>query len=134
MVSFPYTKSQTGIEGLVLRIFSGQEENDAQPFEVHLKLKSAGARGVGPFTELTLLERQARVTASPVHETQLISAAPALLDAGQPVFFTIGSDLPPAHYEVEVKVAAATPHWLSLSRTTPGLIEKLSFTQERPLY
>jgi hypothetical protein len=134
VLSFPYVKRQPGIEGLVLRVFSSQETTCSPSFKVHLKLKTVAPRGVGPFTDLTFLEREAQVTPGPMLQNSLIADGPTSLDAGQPVFFPIGSDLPPGDYKVEVTVAAATPHWLSLSRTTPGLSEKLNLTLQRPLY
>jgi hypothetical protein len=127
---FPYWKREAGAEVLVLRVFSPVEP-EPQPFEVHLKLKPGTPRGIGPFSELTVLEREACVTPNPVSRTRLVAAAPAQLDDGQSVFLRVGSDLPPGRHELEVAVLGSSPRWLSLSRTTPGLAEKLELNSKR---
>src|SRR5262249_35750400 len=132
-LSFHYAKVQTNDEVLVLRIFSPAAASP-QPFEVRLKLRSANSRGLGPFPSITFLEREAMVTPCPAGHTWLVADATAQLDDGQPVFFPIGPDLPPGQYEVQVKIAAASPRWLSLSRTTPGLAEQLKLTSEQKIY
>jgi hypothetical protein len=127
---FPYVKRLETAEVLVLRVFSPEGTNP-QPFQVHLKLKPAAPRGIGPFSELTLLEREAWVTPDPAGRTRLVAAPPAQLDDGQSLFFRVGSDLPPGQHELEVAIVAASPRWLSLSRTTPGLTEDLRLTSKR---
>jgi hypothetical protein len=130
VLHFPYVKRQASEEVLVLRIFSPLETNP-QPFAVHLRLKPGVNRGIGPFAELTLLEREALVTPNPVGRTRLVAATPAQLDDGQPVFLRVGSDVPPGEHEIEVAMATSSPRWLSLSRTTPGLAEKQEFNLKR---
>lgn len=129
VLCFPYLKRQTNAELLVLRVFSPPAAKP-EPYQVHLKLQTAAPRGIGPFPDLTFLEREALVTPGPVGRTCLVATTAAGLDDGQPVFFPMGSDLAPGEYRLEVRVAAASPRWLSLSRTTPGLAEKLSLTSE----
>jgi hypothetical protein len=129
LLSFPYLKRQTDAEILMLKVFSPSAPNP-HPFNVHLKLKTATPRGVGPFSQLTFLEREAQVTPCPVSRTWLVASSPAQLDDGQPLFFPVGQDLPPGPYVLEVRIAAASPRWLSLSRTTPGLAEKLNLTSQ----
>jgi hypothetical protein len=63
-----------------------------------------------------------------------VAAIPAQLDGGVPVFFPIGPDLPPGRYELEGRIAATSPRWLSLSRTTPGVTEKLKLTSQHNIY
>lgn len=130
VLRFPYLKRDPDVEVLVLRVFSPVETN-AAPFAVHLKLKPAGSRGTGPFPELTLLEREAWVTPNPVSRTRLVAATPARLDDGQPVFLRVASDVPPGLHELLVTVAATSPRWLSLSRTMPGMAEKLELSSNR---
>jgi hypothetical protein len=132
-LSFPYTKRQADAEVLVLKIFSPATTNP-QPFEVRLNLKAAKPRGLGPFPEITFLEREAQVTPNADRHTWLVANATAQLDDGQPVFFPIDEDLPPGDYQVEVRVTAASPRWLSLSRTTPGVAEKLKLTLQQKLF
>jgi hypothetical protein len=134
VLSFPYVKRQAEAEMLVLRAFSRPEASCSQRFEVHLKLKSAVERGVGPFSDLTFMEREAQITPGAVGQSCLVAATPAQLDDGQPLFFPMGPDLPPGQYEVEVSVVAPAPRWFSLSRTTPGLAEKLALTLQRSQY
>jgi hypothetical protein len=122
---FPYVKAQADTEVLVLRVFSPIGAGKPEPFRVHLKLQSPTPRGVGPFSELTFLEREARVIPSGTGRTWVVAATPARLDDGQPLFLPLGPDLPPGAYTVEVEVSGDSPRWLSLSRTTPGLAEKL---------
>ena len=121
-LSFPYLKRDPNAELLVARIFSLAESNP-QPFEVRMRLKSSALRGVGPFPDITFLERRARVTPGAPDGTYLVAANTARLDDGQPVFFPINPDLPPGPYQLELTVSSAAPRWLSLSRTTPGLAE-----------
>ena len=128
-MSFPYVKRQGAPELLVLRVFSPPTTNP-QPFQVCLKAQTSAPRGIGPFPELTFLERQAQVTPGPAGRTCLVATTEAGLDDGQPLFFPLGSDLPPGEYRIEVQVASSSPRWVSLSRTTPGLAEKLSLTLE----
>jgi len=130
LLRFPYMKRDPNAELLVLRVFSPVETNP-QPFEVHVTLKPGGPRGIGPFSELTLLEREARVTPNSVSQTRLVAVTPAQLDDGQPLFLRVGSDLPPGQHELQVAIVATSPRWLSLSRTTPGLAEKLELTSKR---
>jgi hypothetical protein len=130
---FPYLKRQTNAELLVLRVFS-QVAGTPQPFQVHVKVQTTIARGIGPFADLTFLEREAQVTPGPGGRTCLVATAAAGLDDGQPLFFPMGSDLSPGEYKLEVRVASSSPHWLSLSRTTPGLAEKLSLTSQPRTY
>lgn len=127
---FPYLKRQEGAEVLVLRVFSPAETN-TQSFQVRLKLTPATTRGIGPFPELTLLEREVWVTPNPTRRTRLVAATPSQLDDGQPVYLRVGSDLPPGEHELEVTVLTDSPRWLSLSRTTPGLAEKLELSSKR---
>lgn len=133
VLSFPYVKRQTDAEFLVLWIYSPVTPNP-QPFEVRLRLKTATPAGIGPFSQLTFTEREARVTPGSVRRTWLVGGAPARLDQGEPVFFPIGPDLPPGPYRIEVSVAGASPHWLTLCRTTPGLAERLKLTSQQNLY
>jgi hypothetical protein len=130
VLHFPYSKRETETEVLVLRVFS-PVELEPQPFTVHLKLKPAASRGIGPYSELTLLEREVRVTPNAVSRARLVAVTPAQLDVGQPLFIPIGPDVPPGQHELEVTIAATTPRWLSLSRTTPGVTEKLEFASQR---
>ena len=132
-LSFPYVKREAGAEILVLRIFS-RSDSSWQPFHVRFALKALPARGVGPFPDLTLPAREAEVTPGPPGRSCLVGTAPAQLDDGVPLFFPMGPDLPPGTYEIEVRVEAPTPRWLSLSRTTPGLTEKLSVTLQHLSY
>jgi hypothetical protein len=117
----------------VLKLFSPATTNP-QPFEVRLNLKATKPRGLGPFPEITFLEREAQVTPNADRHTWLVANATAQLDDGQPVFFPIDEDLPPGDYQIEVKVAADSPRWLSLSRTTPGVAEKLKLTLQQKLF
>jgi hypothetical protein len=128
-LSFPYVKRDAGTEVLVLRIFSPVTARP-EPFDVRLRLRTAATRGIGPFPELTLMEREATISPLPAGNTWLVAAAPAQLDDGAPVFFPVGPDLPPGRYDLEVRVAAESPRWLSLSRTTPGLAETLKLTSQ----
>jgi hypothetical protein len=132
VLRFPYVKRQAGEEMLVLRIFSPVETNP-QPFEVRVKLKPSAPRGLGPFSEVTLLEREARVVPGANGRTRLVAAASAHLDDGRPLFVIVGSDFPPGRHELEVAMGSADSgnRWLTLSRTTPGLAEKLRLTSER---
>ena len=100
---------------------------------VRLKLKTAATRTAGPFPELTFTEREALITPGPSRRTWVVAATPAALDEGQPVFLPIGPDFPPGRYDVEV-IAPPSPRWLSLSRTTPGLAEKLSLSSPQHVY
>jgi len=127
---FPYVKRQPGDELLVLRVFSPAEEQ-GRPFDVHLKLKPSSPRGTGPFPGITVLERDARVTPNAVCRTRRVAATPSWLDDGQPVFLRVGQDVPPGQHEVEVIVRSTSPRWLSLSRTTPGVVEKLELSSNR---
>jgi hypothetical protein len=129
-LQFPYLKRDANEEVLVLRVFSPVQTNP-QPFDVHLKLKPSTPRGMGPFAELTLLERKVRVTPNAAGRTRLVAANGAPLDDGQSVFLPVGPDLPVGRHELEVAVVAASPRWLSLSRTTPGLAEKFELTSKR---
>lgn len=129
VLHFPYFKRQAGEEMLVLTVFSPWETNPA-PFQVHLKLIPGTPRGIGPFSSLTLLERQAQVTPSPTGDSHLVAALPAQLDDGQPLFLQVGPDVPPGQHELEVSIAADSPRWLSLSRTTPGQVEKLEIASK----
>lgn len=129
VLSFPYVKRQAVPELLVLRVFSPSVTNP-QPFQVCLKAQTSSPRGIGPFPDLTFLEREAQVTPGPAGRTCLVATTAAGLDDGQPLFFPLGSDLPPGEYKIEVQVAASSLRWVSLSRTTPGLAEKLSLTLE----
>ncbi len=130
VLSFPYVKRQAGPEVLVLRLFSAVDTLD-QIFEVDLKLKGIAQRAVGPFDELTLPERAARVTSGQIPGTRAVSATLSQLDQGMPVFFPVAADVPPGQYIVEVAVHSDAPRWLSLSRTTPGLSEKLALSLQR---
>ncbi len=121
-LSFPYQKRDPDTELLVARIFSLAESNP-QPFEVSMTLKSPTPRGVGPFPDLTFMERRAKVTPGTPGQTYLMAANTAQLDDGQPLFFPINPDVPPGRYQLELTVNSASPRWLSLSRTTPGLAE-----------
>jgi hypothetical protein len=132
-LTFPYQKREADAEVLVLRIFSPLASGP-QPFDVHVKLKGEPQRSLGPHSELTFLNREAQVTPGPVGRTWLVAGATAQLDDGQAVFFPVGPDLPPGQYELEVKIAAASPRWISLSRTTPGLAEKLKLSSQHSLY
>jgi hypothetical protein len=128
-LSYPYLKRQTNAEVLVLRIFSPRATNPP-PFEVRLRLKTAARNGAGPFTGLTFPEREALVTPRAIGCTWLVAASSVQLDDGEFVFFPVGPDLPPGRYDLEVQFAGASRHWLSLSRTTPGLAEKLQLTSQ----
>jgi hypothetical protein len=130
-LSFPYLKRDANSELLVARVFSPGTTNP-ESFEINVKLKSPGPRGTGPFPALTFMERQARVTPGQTGRPRLVAAADPLLDEGQPLFLPMGPDLPPGLYELELKVKASGARWVSLSRTTPGVAEKLSlFLQMR---
>jgi hypothetical protein len=133
VLSFAYTKQRADSELLVLRIFSPVTTNP-QPYEVRFKLKPSVPPRVGPFPALTFAERKADVTPGAVGQTWLVSGTPALLDEGEPVFFPIGPDLPPGRYQVEVRVTAPSVRWLSLSRTTPGVAEKLRLSTPQHVY
>lgn len=133
VLAFNYVKRQADAEFLVLWVFSPVTTNP-QPFAVRLRLKTATPAGIGPFSQLTFTERDAQVTPGRVSGTWLVAGAPAQLDEGEPVFFPIGPDLPPGPYRIEVSVAGASPHWLTLCRTTPGLAEKLKLTTQQNLY
>jgi hypothetical protein len=125
VLAFPYTKRQAGAEVLVMKIFTPASPQRQEAFRVRLQLRTDRARDTGPFDDLTVPEREARVTPNPVSRTWAIGATPARLDDGQPVFFPIGSDFPPGQYMIEVAVETDKPCWLSLSRTTPGVADKL---------
>ena len=119
VLTFPYLKRQVGREVLALNVFSPVEP-DPQPFRVLLRLKPGEPCRLGPFPELTVLEREARVTPNPDGRAWLVSAAAAELDAGRLVFLPVESDVPPGLHELELQILASTPRWVSLSRTTPG--------------
>jgi hypothetical protein len=127
---FRYVKHQTGMEALVLRIFSPIAAG-ARPFKVNLRLRPSTSAGSGPFAEVTFLEREAWVTPGSLGTTWLVGATPAQLDGGQAVFFPVGADVPPGEHELEVRISASSTRWLSLSRTTPGIAEKLEITSTR---
>ncbi len=61
---FRYEKRQPGEEVLVLRIFSPLEA-EPKPTKAYLKLKPSVPSGVGPFADLTFLEREAVITPPP---------------------------------------------------------------------
>ena len=133
VLHFRYVKREAGTEALVLRVFSPIMA-DSRPFQVRLRFKPSVPAGSGPFPEITLLEREAWITPGASGQTFLVAAAPAQLDDGQPVFLTLGADVPPGEHEIEIALSASSPRWLSLSRTTPGLTEKLEVTASRVVY
>jgi len=137
-ISFPYMKRQWDTEMLVLKVFS--PVGALQPFKVQLELKSATPRGIGPFSELTFLEREAQVTPTSISRTWLVasigSPQESQLNDGEPIFFPIGTDLPPGRYNLKVKISGGpqqSARWLSLTRTTPGLAEKLKLTTQNTI-
>jgi len=46
------------------------------------------------------------------------------------VVFPVGPDVPPGAHELEVTVVAPSARWFTLSRTTPGLAEKVELTSK----
>jgi len=129
VLHFPYVKQSADAELLVLRIFSPLSTNP-EPYQVRVKLNIPSERPLGPFAGVTLLEREALVTPVQTGWVSLVPAQPGQLDDGQPVFLSVGPDLPPGQYEIEVHINATPPRWVTLSRTTPGLAEKLAITLE----
>lgn len=127
---FPYLKQDPNEETLALRLFSPVQPQP-EPFRVRIELVSSVQRRFGPFQRLTLLQREARITPGQVSQARLVAGSPAELDEGQPVFLTIGPDMPPGPYTLAVTVTAPSPRWLSLSRTTPGLAERIEFASQR---
>jgi len=130
VLEFPFVKQQAGPELMVLRVFSPLGARPPRPFRVHLRLKTDMPRAMGPYDEITFLEREAEVTPGSVSQTLLVAANLAQLDEGQPLFVPLGPDLPPGPYTLEVTVSAESARWLYLSRTTPGLAEKLALSLE----
>jgi hypothetical protein len=127
---FAYVKRSPTEEILALRLFSPAQA-EPEPFDVRVELKPPAARGVGPFPTLTLMKREARVTPTPTRGVRLVGGTPSVLDDGQFVFIPVGPDMPPGNYELEISVAASSPRWLSLSRTTPGRTDQLELVSKR---
>jgi hypothetical protein len=132
-LQFRYVKRLAGTESLVLRVYSPLSAAP-QPFKVWLRLKPSVPADPGPFPEVTLLEREAWVTPGSLGNTWLVAATPAQLDDGRPLYFPVGTDVPPGEHQLEVIINAPSPRWLSLSRTTPGIAERLEITSTRAAY
>ncbi len=129
VLHYTYVKQRTDTELLVLRIFSPLCTNRV-PYQVRVRFNAPSPRSVGPFADVTILEREATVTPGGTGWVSLIPVQPMQLDDGQAIFLPIGPDFPPGQYEIEVQVNTTAPRWVALSRTTPGLAEKLAITLE----
>lgn len=126
--TFAFDKRSPTNEVLVLRIFFPEGRN--QPCLVGARLKPPPTRSLGPFDSLTLFRRTWEVQPAGGEPAFVLGAPNQRVDTGQPVFFPLGSDLPPGQYELEISFTQVDRHLFTLSRTTPGEYESRSITIE----
>ncbi|MEF8942039.1 MAG: hypothetical protein V5B78_04520 [Desulfohalobiaceae bacterium] len=118
-LSFNFHKQTTGRESLSLKLFSPYSESEPSVFRVSLDLSAA--RSIGPYTQLSLLERKFIVN-PPENSAKVpvMQSETGFVTSGQTFFYPLGDDLPPDTYRVNIDLVSGPGGYLQMYRVLPG--------------
>ncbi len=128
-LSFDFYKQTAGKENLSLKWFFPSAETGQSVFRV--ELAPAIDRPLGPYKQLSLLERKFVVT--PPEESKkvpVMQSETEFVTTGQTFFYPFGDDLPPGQYRVNIERVSGPDGYLQMYRVLPGRFPERTMKKE----
>lgn len=124
---FEIDKTAPGEEMLAIAIYGNPGQVRRQTIEVSIE---EGRRDPGPHDSWTVLDRRYDVRFTPEPADATVLGSDEMAGPERDLFFPLGADLPPGRYRLAVMLPEGPELYLSLTRTTPGLVAERRLERE----
>ncbi|WP_043342154.1 hypothetical protein [Belnapia moabensis] len=119
-------------ELVVAHFYAQPAPGSAARQEVAISIEGGPPRDLGPHAHFTLRERLYDVRRGPEPpDVRVLGVAAGPAGPERALFLPFGPDLPPGLYRIRIRLSEGPEALLSLTRTTPGLIERRDIRREQ---
>jgi hypothetical protein len=127
-LSVRYEKRSPAEENVSMVFFALMEPGKAST--VRIRLTGTPPPTAGPGRSFSIMDRTYVITPPQEGPCPVLNKADETCTGGRRLFFPLGEDMPPGHYEFEVTLEDGPRGYLTMARLVPGLVETRAIHRE----